>query len=87
MTYTNLPVQLTSFIGRERELGEVKYLLSTSRLVTLTGASGCGNGKRVKWSLIDINRIVDGKVGEHWAEVDTMGLMQQLGLVPPPSGH
>ena len=44
-------------------------------------------GKRVKWSFIDINRIVDGKVVEHWAEVDTIGLMQQLGLVPPPSGH
>ena len=44
-------------------------------------------GKRVTWSFIDINRIVDGKVVEHWAEVDTMGIMQQLGLVPPPSGH
>jgi predicted ester cyclase len=44
-------------------------------------------GKRVKWSFIDINRIVDGKVVEHWAEVDTMSIMQQLGLVPPPSGH
>jgi predicted ester cyclase len=44
-------------------------------------------GKRVKWSFIDINRIVDGKVVEHWAEVDTIGLMRQLGLVPPPSGH
>ena len=44
-------------------------------------------GKHVKWSFIDINRIVDGKVVEHWAEVDTMGIMQQLGLVPPPSGH
>ena len=44
-------------------------------------------GKRVTWSFIDINRIVDGKVVEHWAEVDTIGIMQQLGLVPPPSGH
>ncbi|HLO29529.1 MAG TPA: ester cyclase [Anaerolineales bacterium] len=44
-------------------------------------------GKRVMWSFIDINRIVDGKVVEHWAEVDTIGIMQQLGLVPPPSGH
>jgi len=42
MTLTNLPVQLTSFIGRERELDEVKLLVSTSRLVTLTGAGGCG---------------------------------------------
>jgi predicted ATPase/DNA-binding CsgD family transcriptional regulator len=42
MTPTNLPVQLTSFIGRERELAEVEGLISTSRLVTLTGAGGCG---------------------------------------------
>jgi predicted ester cyclase len=44
-------------------------------------------GKHVKWSFIDINRIVDGQVVEHWAEVDTIGMMQQLGLVPPPAGH
>ena len=44
-------------------------------------------GKRVKWSFIDINRIVEGEVVEHWAEVDTMGIMRQVGLVPPPSGH
>jgi predicted ATPase/DNA-binding CsgD family transcriptional regulator len=42
MTLTNVPVQLTSFIGRERELTEIKRLVSTSRLVTLTGAGGCG---------------------------------------------
>src|SRR6266508_2986133 len=42
MTPTNLPVQLTSFIGRERGLAEVERLISTSRLVTLTGAGGCG---------------------------------------------
>jgi len=33
----NLPVQLTSFIGRDAEVAEVKRLLSESRLVTLTG--------------------------------------------------
>ena len=44
-------------------------------------------GKRVKWSFIDINRSVDGKVIEHWEEVDTTSIMQQLGLVPPPSGR
>jgi len=42
MTSTNLPVQLTSFIGRRRECAEVERLLSRSHLVTLTGASGCG---------------------------------------------
>jgi predicted ATPase/class 3 adenylate cyclase len=38
----NLPVQLTSFIGREKEIEEVKRSLSATRLLTLTGAGGCG---------------------------------------------
>jgi predicted ATPase len=37
-----LPQQLTSFIGRERELAEAATLLAGSRLLTLTGAGGCG---------------------------------------------
>jgi len=38
----NLPVQLTSFIGREREMAEVKRLLGTTHLLTLTGTGGTG---------------------------------------------
>ena len=38
----NLPVQLTSFVGRDRELSEVRQLLLKERLVTLTGAGGVG---------------------------------------------
>jgi predicted ATPase/DNA-binding CsgD family transcriptional regulator len=38
----NLPVQLTSFIGREREIADVKRLLYSSHLITLTGANGTG---------------------------------------------
>ncbi len=38
----NLPMQLTSFVGRERELEEVKRLLSNTRLLTLTGPGGTG---------------------------------------------
>ena len=38
----NLPLQLTNFIGREKEIGEVKGLFSTTRLLTLTGSGGCG---------------------------------------------
>jgi predicted ATPase len=38
----NLPLELTSFVGRRTELSEVKSLLSASRLVTLTGIGGVG---------------------------------------------
>jgi predicted ATPase len=38
----NLPAQLTSFVGRDREVAEVKRLLTTTRLLTLTGAGGIG---------------------------------------------
>src|SRR4051794_16548884 len=38
----NLPQLLSSFIGREREVAEVRELLSATRLVTLTGAGGAG---------------------------------------------
>ncbi|MBA3468022.1 MAG: tetratricopeptide repeat protein [Herpetosiphonaceae bacterium] len=38
----NLPIQLTSFIGREREMSEVKSLLPSTRLLTLTGPGGTG---------------------------------------------
>ncbi|MEP6755135.1 MAG: tetratricopeptide repeat protein, partial [Chthonomonadales bacterium] len=38
----NLPQQLTSFIGREKDIAEVKALLGKTRLLTLTGSGGCG---------------------------------------------
>jgi predicted ATPase/class 3 adenylate cyclase len=38
----NLPLQLTSFIGREKAMEEVKRLLKQTRLLTLTGSGGCG---------------------------------------------
>lgn len=42
MASTNLPIQLTSFIGREREVVDIKRLLFSARLVTLTGTGGSG---------------------------------------------
>jgi predicted ATPase/class 3 adenylate cyclase/DNA-binding CsgD family transcriptional regulator len=38
----NLPAQLAAFVGRDRELAEVRALVQSSRLVTLTGPGGCG---------------------------------------------
>ena len=38
----NLPLDLSSFVGREKELAEVRRLLEEARLLTLTGSGGCG---------------------------------------------
>ena len=42
VTPNNLPQQVTSFIGRERELGEIAQLLAKNRLLTLQGSGGIG---------------------------------------------
>jgi predicted ATPase/DNA-binding SARP family transcriptional activator len=44
-TSSNLPLPLTSFIGRQRELAEIAKLLSASRLLTLTGPGGVGKSR------------------------------------------
>jgi predicted ATPase len=52
----NLPVQATSFIGREREMLAVKERIKSARLVTLTGSGGCGKTRltlQVAADLID----------------------------------
>ncbi len=41
-------------------------------------------GQQVSIGLIDIVRIVDGRVVEHWAMGDNLGMMQQLGVIPQP---
>jgi steroid delta-isomerase-like uncharacterized protein len=41
-------------------------------------------GKQIELSVIDIFRIADGKIAEHWMQADILGMMQQLGMLPPP---
>jgi predicted ATPase/class 3 adenylate cyclase len=52
----NLPGQLSAFIGRDQEISEVRALVESCRLVTLTGAGGCGKtrlGLQVAAELLD----------------------------------
>src|SRR6266496_3551651 len=52
----NLPYQLTSFIGREQEIAQLKEVVTTHRLVTLTGAGGAG---KTRLAIEVANRLVE----------------------------
>ena len=41
-------------------------------------------GKSVSFGVIDIMRVDGGKFVEHWGQMDSMGMMQQLGAIPAP---
>jgi len=53
---SNLPVELTSFVGRRSELREVKRLLATTRLLTLTGSGGAGKTRLALRAAADMSR-------------------------------
>src|SRR5947207_1059601 len=52
----NLPADVTSFVGRRREVAEVKQLLTASRLVTLTGVGGVGKTRLAVRVARDVRR-------------------------------
>jgi predicted ATPase/class 3 adenylate cyclase len=59
----NLPVQSTSFVGREQEIDEVKGLLRSTRLVTLTAMGGTG---KTRLSLQVGADLIDGFTDGVW---------------------
>ena len=59
----NLPQQMTSFIGREAAIEDVKGLLKTSRLLTLTGSGGSG---KTRLSLQVAAEMLDGEGDGVW---------------------
>jgi predicted ATPase/class 3 adenylate cyclase/DNA-binding XRE family transcriptional regulator len=74
----NLPVQLTTFIGREREIREVKESLSGHRLVTLTGSAGTGKTRLSLQVAADVlDQFHDGVWFVELAPVADAGLVLQ----------
>lgn len=66
----NLPIQLTSFVGRTRELNELKELIGRTRLLTLTGAGGSG---KTRLSLQVAAEVIDTfEKGAWFAELDSI---------------
>src|SRR5580693_3378316 len=59
----NLPAQLSAFIGRDREMSEVRALVESRRLVTLTGAGGSG---KTRLALQVAAELLDGSGDGVW---------------------
>jgi non-specific serine/threonine protein kinase len=58
---SNLPAQVSSFIGRERELEQIAGQLRQQRLVTLTGAGGIGKTRlALRAAAAELDRFADG---------------------------
>jgi predicted ester cyclase len=42
-------------------------------------------GKQLQVGSISIFRLIEGKIAEHWEQLDWLALLQQLGVIPAPS--
>ena len=66
----NLPLQLSSFVGREREIAEVKGLFAERRLMSLIGPGGCG---KTRLALAVAHEMVEGfEDGVWWVELASL---------------
>ena len=86
----NLPVQLSSFVGRDAELRDVGRLLSEHRLLTLTGAGGCGKTRLAARAAFEALECFDD--GVWWVELAPLAderlvgaaVAESLGVRPLP---
>jgi len=86
----NLPVRLTSFVGRERELGELREAVASTRLLTLTGAGGCGKTRLALRAASELAERFPG--GIWWVELAPLAeerlvaaaVAESLGVRPLP---
>ena len=63
LALSNLPIQASSFVGREQELEELRGLFDTSRLVTLVGSGGAG---KTRLGLELATELLDGSGDGVW---------------------
>ncbi len=79
---TNLPESLTSFIGRERELVEIKRLLPNTRLLTVVGVGGIG---KTRLALQAAAEVMDAYRDGVW--LVELGSISDPSLVPTSVAH
>lgn len=77
-TPNNLPAELTSFVGREPQLAELRRLLHRSRLITLTGPGGAGKSRlALRLATDSLDRFPDGVRHLDLAPIGDRALLEQ----------
>lgn len=88
---TNLPILVSSFVGRKKELGELELHLARTRLLTLTGAGGCGKTRlAIELAAEQLQEFPDGVWLVDLANLSESDLLaravaQALGIRLPPN--
>lgn len=68
--FTDGDFVISRIVGRGKHTGEFLGIPASDKDVQMEG--------------IAIHRVVDGKIVEHWSQVDAMGMLMQIGAIPPP---
>jgi steroid delta-isomerase-like uncharacterized protein len=85
MFHTGLAVQFTiEDVVAEGDRVAVRWTNAGTHVGPFLGIPP--TGKSFSIAGIDIHRIQDGKMAEHWHVVDQLTMLQQLGLLPAPEG-
>jgi steroid delta-isomerase-like uncharacterized protein len=66
----------------EGELVAVRGTYRGTHKAEFMGIPATGKSFEMAW--MSLSRVVGGKIVEHWANLDSLGMMQQLGVVPAP---
>lgn len=66
---TNLPIPLSSFVGRKKELAQIKSLLGGTRLLTLVGAGGSGKTRLSIQASMELMNAPQFRDGVWWVEL------------------
>ena len=66
----------------EGDKAVIRYTMTGTHKGELMGIPP--TNKKVTWSALEIDRFAGGKFVEAWERFDTLGVMQQLGVVPTP---
>ena len=67
----------------ERDMVVTRWTITGTHRGTFQGVPP--TGRLVTMPGIDLSRVVDGKIAEHWAQFDLVGLLQQIGALQTPA--